>query len=57
VLANIVWKDIENTLIALGSEIEEGAGSRVVIELNDIVAVFHRPRPQKETDKGAVKWV
>jgi len=25
--------------------------------LNDIVAVFHRPHPQKETDKGALKSV
>ncbi|WP_309225663.1 type II toxin-antitoxin system HicA family toxin [Sphaerospermopsis sp. LEGE 08334] len=25
------------------------------IALNDVKAVFHRPHPQKETDKGAVK--
>ncbi|MFN6309943.1 MAG: type II toxin-antitoxin system HicA family toxin, partial [Planctomyces sp.] len=23
--------------------------------LNDVRAVFHRPHPQKETDKGAVR--
>lgn len=32
----------------------EGRGSRVRIALNGIRAVFHRPHPQKETDKGAV---
>ncbi|WP_426161252.1 type II toxin-antitoxin system HicA family toxin [Phyllobacterium sp. DC4000-4] len=35
----------------------EGQGSRVRIALNGIRAVFHRPHPQKETDKGAVKSV
>ena len=44
-------------LIALGAEVSEGAGSRVRIALNEIRAVFHRPHPQKETDKGAVKSV
>jgi len=55
VLSSITWKDIENMLLALGAHIEEARGSRVVIELNGIIAVFHRPHPRKETDKGAVK--
>jgi hypothetical protein len=29
----------------------------VRVALNGVWAVFHRPRPQKETDKGAVKSV
>lgn len=33
---------------------EEGRGSRVRILLNNQVAVFHRPHPRKETDKGAL---
>lgn len=41
-------------LKALGAEISEGRGSRVRIILNDIRAVFHRPHPAKETNKGAV---
>jgi HicA toxin of bacterial toxin-antitoxin, len=41
-------------LLALGAEISEGSGSRVRIYLNGIKAVFHRPHPRKETDKGAV---
>jgi hypothetical protein len=54
VQANIAWKDVESLLIACGAEISEGRGSRIRIALNDIKAVFHRPHPQKETDKGAV---
>lgn len=52
--SNIVWKDIESMLKALGAELTEGNGSRVRIELNSVRAVFHRPHPRKETDKGAV---
>lgn len=52
--AGIAWRDIESLLIALGAEISEGNGSRVRIVLNDVRAVFHRPHPQKETDKGAI---
>jgi hypothetical protein len=55
VRANILWLDIENLLKALGAEIGEGRGSRVRIALNNVRAVFHRPHPRKETDKGAVK--
>jgi hypothetical protein len=54
VQAGIVWKDIETMLETLGAEISEGGGSRVRIALNGIRAVFHRPHPRKETDKGAV---
>ena len=54
VQSGIAWRDIETMLKALGAEISEGNGSRVRIALNDIRAVFHRPHPQKETDKGAV---
>jgi len=55
ILASLQWREIENMLEALGAFIKEHAGSRVGIELNGIVAVFHRPHPQKETDKGAIK--
>lgn len=54
VRSNIPWKDIESLLIACGAEISEGRGSRVRIVLSDVRAVFHRPHPRKETDKGAV---
>ena len=54
VSGTIIWKDIESLLIALGAELSEGRGSRIRIALNGIRAVFHRPHPKKETDKGAV---
>jgi HicA toxin of bacterial toxin-antitoxin, len=57
VRAGIVWNDIEALFRACGAEISEGSGSRVRVALNDVRAVFHRPHPRKETDKGAVKSV
>ena len=55
--ANLDWKDIESMLVALGAEISEGNGSRVRVALKGVRAVFHRPHPQKETNKGALKSV
>jgi hypothetical protein len=52
--SSIVWKDIESMLVTLGADVSEGNGSRVRIALNGVRAVFHRPHPKKETDKGAV---
>lgn len=55
VRSNIAWRAIEAMLTSAGAEISEGEGSRVRIALSGVRAVFHRPHPQKETDKGAVK--
>ena len=52
--SSIIWKDIELLFIALGAELSEGRGSRVRVALNRIRAVFHRPHPKKEADKGTV---
>ena len=57
VRSNIPWRDIEGMLTATGAEISEGAGSRIRVALNEVRAVFHRPHPKKETDKGAVRSV
>ena len=57
VKSSIRWSDIEALFIALGADVSEGNGSRVRIKLNGVFAVFHRPHPHKETDKGAVKSV
>ena len=38
----------------LGAEISEGNGSRVRVALRGVRAVFHRPRPEKDPDRGAV---
>lgn len=48
---------VADWLNALGAELSEGRGSRVRVYLNGVRAVFHRPHPRKETDKGALKAV
>lgn len=55
--ANILWRDIEALFLALGAEITDGNGSRRRVALKGVRAVFHRPHPRKETDKGAVKSI
>ena len=55
VKSNVIWNDIEKLLLSLGTDLSEGRGSRVRLYLNGVRAVFHRPHPQKETDKGALK--
>lgn len=57
VRGDVLWVDIENLLRAQGATISEGSGSRVRFILNGVYAVFHRPHPRKETDKGALKSV
>ena len=55
--AGILWVDIEKLLAALGAELSEGSGSRLRVKFNGVRAVFHRPHPEKTTDKGAVNSV
>lgn len=55
VRSDVKWSDIEALLQHIGAEMSEGKGSRVRISLNGIRAVFHRPHPKRETDKGALK--
>ncbi len=57
VRSNVAWADVEELFGALGAEVSEGRGSRVRIYLGGVRAVFHRPHPQKETDKGALRSV
>lgn len=57
VRSNIKWADIESLFRHLGAAISEGSGSRVRVVLNDVRAVFHRPHPSPNADKGAVKSV
>jgi hypothetical protein len=52
--ANIAWSDIEAMLKNLGSRGQRGKWFPVRIALNGVRAVFHRPHPRKETDRGAV---
>jgi hypothetical protein len=58
--ANVRWADIEALFIELGGPIDEREGSRVLVRLFGERRVFHRPRPEPTTDKGALasirKW-
>jgi hypothetical protein len=55
--ADIEWREIESLLKHLGATLTAGRGSRIRIVLNDVKAVFHRPHPRKEADKGCVESV
>jgi HicA toxin of bacterial toxin-antitoxin, len=55
--ADVEWRDVESLLIALGAELTEGRGSRVRVALNGIRAVFHKPHPEKEVGKSAVRAI
>ncbi len=52
---NIAWKDIESLLVAVGSEVIEGSGSRVRFNKEGTIATFHRPHPKKEAKPYQVK--
>ena len=55
--ANIPWDDIEKLFEALGGQVSYGGGAMVRVILNDVVAVFHRPHPQRETYRALLKRV
>ena len=54
-LANILWRDIESMLVHYGATLQEGAGSRVRVLLNENRVTLHRPHPQKETNRYTVR--
>ena len=53
--ADIKWSDVESLLLALGSELTEGRGSRIRIVLNDVRATFHKPHPRPVMNKSSVE--
>ena len=55
--SGVNWADIESLFVTCGAYIEEREGSRVYVELNDVVGHFHRPHPKKEARKGVVDSV
>ena len=55
--SDIAWRRIEQLFIGLGAEVSEGRGSRIRVALGGVRAVFHRPHPEPETDRGAVRSV
>ncbi len=55
--AGLKWREIEAMFGWLGAEVSEGRGSRIRISLNGIAAVFHRPHPEPDTKRYAVRNV
>ena len=55
--SDINWADIESLFAGCGAYIEEREGSRIYVELNDVVGHFHRPHPAKEARKSVVRSV
>jgi hypothetical protein len=53
--ADVRWAEARSLLSALGAEITEGRGVRVRLYLNGVRAVFHRPHPRPEMDRGALR--
>ena len=50
----IRWDDAESLLLACGAYLEERAGSRIYIELDEVAAHLQRPHHQREIRTGAV---
>jgi hypothetical protein len=55
--ANIKFSDIEALVIALGGEVREGAGSRVMLEISGKREYAHRPHPGKEAKRYLVERI
>lgn len=53
--ASIIFSDLEALVLALGGQVREGAGSRVVFELNGRRLYPHRPHPGKEARRYQVE--
>jgi hypothetical protein len=52
---NILFSDIETLILALGGEVREGAGLRIVFELKGSWQYLHRPHPGKEAKKYQIE--
>jgi len=55
--ANIKFSDIESMIEALGGEVREGNGSRVVLELSGTREYVHRSHPGKEAKKYMIERI
>jgi hypothetical protein len=56
-MAGIRFSDIEGLIVALGGEVGERSGSRVVLCLGDAVKHAHRPHTGKEAKKYQVEEI
>lgn len=55
VSGSIAWVDIESLLVAVGSKVIEGRGSRVRFTCRGETETFHRPHPSKEAKRYQVR--
>ncbi len=55
--SDVVWSDIESLVKALGGEVEERKGSAIAFALGGRRGHFHRPHPERVTDRGALRGV
>ena len=55
VSGTIEWAAVERLLLAVGTRMIEGRGSRVRFEKNGEVETFHRPHPAKEAKRYQVR--
>jgi hypothetical protein len=51
----IVFSDIEALVTALGGDVREGTGSRIVFELKGSLQYLHRPLPGKEARRYQIE--
>ena len=51
----VAFSDIEGLIRALGGEVRQGEGSRVVFELKGSRSYLHHPHPGKEAKKYQVE--
>jgi hypothetical protein len=55
--ATLRFSDVAGLMVALGGEVREGAGSRVVFELKGRRLYLHRPHPGHEAKRYQVEEV
>ena len=54
-LSSIAFADVEAMVVAVGGEVREGEGSRVVFEINGTRLYQHRPHPGKEAKRYQIE--
>jgi hypothetical protein len=55
--SDVSWRNVESLFKAIGSEIFEGAGSRVSVVFNKRVLNIHKPHPSGNLKKYVVEKV
>ncbi len=52
---SLEWPRLESFLISICAKAIEGRGSRVRFELNETIATYHRPHPDKDAKSYQVR--